>query len=390
MLSILKKTAALLLTLTITFSQCTISAAAETYDFSNQETVDMSYTDMSNTSVSDADFGNFRNVKAGRIGTFNLFRSQHPANGTSRSISANKLAKKNAISAVLNLSDSDKKLNTYFVKNKIASTYYYRTLYAKGNVHLANMKGQYNETVYRKQIVECMRFIIRKQGPYLVHCEVGRDRTGFVILLIESLMGASYTYMFKDYAQSYISRDGLTYEQARKKSIPLINEIMSRITGKPKNTGWGKLNLSYYAELYLKKGGMSPAELNTLKRNLSMNYPEGGTYYDIGFVPRDLAAPSKARTDDAVTYDRASEVSETTKNENSANDPSNNENNNNENGNSENTNGENGNNENTNGQDGNNENTNGENGNNENTNGENGNNDNGNDENTNNDSQGAG
>ena len=370
MLSILKKTAALLLTLTITFSQCTISAAAETYDFSNQETVDMSYTDMSNTSVSDADFGNFRNVKAGRIGTFNLFRSQHPANGTSRSISANKLAKKNAISAVLNLSDSDKKLNTYFVKNKIASTYYYRTLYAKGNVHLANMKGQYNETVYRKQIVECMRFIIRKQGPYLVHCEIGRDRTGFVILLIESLMGASYTYMFKDYAQSYISRDGLTYEQARKKSIPLINEIMSRITGKPKNTGWGKLNLSYYAELYLKKGGMSPAELNTLKRNLSMNYPEGGTYYDIGFVPRDLAAPSKARTDDAVTYDRASEVSETTKNENSANDPSNNENNNNENGNSENTNGENGNNENTNG--------------------ENGNNDNGNDENTNNDSQGAG
>ena len=262
MLSILKKTAALLLTLTITFSQCTISAAAETYDFSNQETVDMSYTDMSNTSVSDADFGNFRNVKAGRIGTFNLFRSQHPANGTSRSISANKLAKKNAISAVLNLSDSDKKLNTYFVKNKIASTYYYRTLYAKGNVHLANMKGQYNETVYRKQIVECMRFIIRKQGPYLVHCEIGRDRTGFVILLIESLMGASYTYMFKDYAQSYISRDGLTYEQARKKSIPLINEIMSRITGKPKNTGWGKLNLSYYAELYLKKGGMSPAELN--------------------------------------------------------------------------------------------------------------------------------
>ena len=148
MLSILKKTAALLLTLTITFSQCTISAIAETYDFSNQETVDMSYTDMSNASVSDADFGNFRNVKAGRIGTFNLFRSQHPANGTSRSISANKLAKKNAISAVLNLSDSDKKLNTYFVKNKIASTYYYRILYAKGNVHLANMKGQHNEAVY--------------------------------------------------------------------------------------------------------------------------------------------------------------------------------------------------------------------------------------------------
>ena len=64
MLSILKKTSALLLTLTITFSQCTISAIAETYDFSNQETVDMSFTDINNTSVSDADFGNFRNVSS--------------------------------------------------------------------------------------------------------------------------------------------------------------------------------------------------------------------------------------------------------------------------------------------------------------------------------------
>ena len=305
MLSILKKTIALLLTLTTLFSHCTINAVAETYDFSNQETVDMSYTDMNNTSVSDADFGNFRNVKAGRIGTFNLFRSQHPANGTSRSLSANKLAKKNVISAVLNLSDSDKELNTYFSKNNIPPTYYYRTLYAKGNVHLVNMKGQYNETVYRKQIVGCMRFIIRKKGPYLVHCEIGRDRTGFVILLIESLMGASYSYMFKDYAQSFISRNGQTYEQARKMSIPRINEMMHRITGKPMNTGWGKLNLSYYAELYLKKGGMSPAELNTLKRNLSINYPEGGIYFDLGYVPRKIKRSNKIPADSSA-FDRAS------------------------------------------------------------------------------------
>ena len=322
-----KRIIALLLTLTIVFSQCTISIFAENYDFSNQEAADMTYISNDSSSSSDADRGNFRNVKAGRIGENNLFRSQHPANGSSRSTFANKLASKNAIGAVLNLSDSEKKLNSKFATYKIAPSYYYRSLYEKGNVHCANMRGTYNETVYRSKIVECMRFMIRKQGPYLVHCEVGRDRTGFVMLLLESLMGASYTYMFKDYAQSYISRDGKTYEEAKKISIPLINEMMHNITGKPKNTGWGRLNLAYYAELYLKKGGMSPAELNTLKRNLSMNCPEGGIYYDLGYVPNTSERPGTVRTDDAVTYDQSSEVSESSKNENA-----NNENDNSENG----------------------------------------------------------
>ena len=316
MLTGLKKFTALLLVLTIVFSQVIISAPAESpASSSSQDSADMNDSNNTKTAAANADYANFRNVKAGRIGQFVLFRSQHPANGSSRSVHANALAKMNAIAAVLNLSDSDKKLKSNFTTHKIAPTHYYRSLYEKGNVHLANMKGAYNETAYRTKIVACMRFMIRKQGPYLVHCEIGRDRTGFVILLLESLMGASYTYMFKDYAQSYISRDGLTYEQARKKSIPLINEIMHRITGKPKNTGWGKLNLTYYAELYLKKGGMSPAEINTLKRNLMMNCPQYGSYYDLVYVPREADNPEYVPAE-PTPYDQASEVSEFSKAEN--------------------------------------------------------------------------
>lgn len=298
---------ALLLILMVVFSQSVISAAGESYNFSDQEVYDMADVSNDNVLPSDAANANFRNVKAGRIGRYNLFRSQHPANGTSGSFSANKLAKKNAIATVLNLSDSDLKLKANFETHQLAPTYYYRTLYAKGNVYLANMRGTYVEKVYRKKIVECMRFMIRKRGPYLVHCEIGRDRTAYVILLIESLMGASYTYMFKDYAQSYISRDGMTYEQARNVSLPLINEIMHNITGKPKNTGWGSLNLSYYAELYLKKGGMSPAELNTLKRNLSMNNPEDGIYYDLCYVPKEWKIPETVPADSSA-YENASET----------------------------------------------------------------------------------
>ena len=49
---------------------------------------------------SDASYANFRNVRAGRIGVNNLYRSQHPANGSSRSVYANKLAKKYGIPVI--------------------------------------------------------------------------------------------------------------------------------------------------------------------------------------------------------------------------------------------------------------------------------------------------
>ena len=73
--------------------------------------------------------GNFRNVHAGRIGRNNLFRSQHPGNGTWRALRANQLAEENGIRTVLNLSDSKTKLEKYLNKYIVGSSYYYKTLY---------------------------------------------------------------------------------------------------------------------------------------------------------------------------------------------------------------------------------------------------------------------
>ena len=287
----LRKYTALLLTLTIVFSQNIIYAAAKTGNVSNQYTFHVSAADDSSSLNSDEVSANFRNVKAGKIGAFNLFRSQHPANGSTRSFYANKLAEENAINTVLNLSDSDKKLNSYFrkyknKKYKIKYPYYYKALYDKGNVYTANISSLYRASSYQKKTVQCMRFISRRKGPYLVHCEVGRDRTAFVILVIECLMGATYTYMLNDDAKTYMNREGKSYVEARKISVPRLNEIFQYITGKPKNTNWGKVNLRQCAELYLKKGGMTPAEINALKRNLSINYPGGGPFYRLKNVPR--------------------------------------------------------------------------------------------------------
>ena len=70
----------------------------------------------------DAAGGNFRNVHAGRIGRNNLFRSQHPVNGTWRALRANQLAEENGIRTVLNLSDSKTKLEKYLNKYIVGSS----------------------------------------------------------------------------------------------------------------------------------------------------------------------------------------------------------------------------------------------------------------------------
>lgn len=219
-----------------------------------------------------SEFANFRNVRAGSIGTNNLFRSQHPANGSARSYYANRLAEEKEIRIILNLSDSESSLRSKFLKKGIDSSYYYRKLFNQGHVYTANMSVEHNGAVYRKKVAGGLRFLARYTGPYLVHCEVGRDRTGFVMLLLESLMGAPYNYMLEDYAKSYMNVSGWSHEKAREKAIGRLSREFEYMTGKSRKTDWRKLNLVKYAEKYLKKGGMTAGEIAALKRNLSVSY----------------------------------------------------------------------------------------------------------------------
>lgn len=226
-----------------------------------------------NKGVTDSQYANFRNVQAGQIGANNLYRSQHPANGSSRSIYANKFVSINGIRTVLNLSDSEKVLEKHFKKYKLdASSYYYKSLYDYNRVYTADMSPYHTSSSYQKKLVGALKFMAEEPGPYLIHCKVGRDRTGFAILLLSSLMGASYDYMLNDYAQSLVNINGYTAEKARTKAIKALNDEFHYMSGKSRKTDWTKQNLIQYAEAYLKKGGMTATEIAALKKNLSVSY----------------------------------------------------------------------------------------------------------------------
>ena len=209
----------------------------------------------------DAAYANFRNVRAGKIGKNNLFRSQHPANGTVRSLYANELAEENGILTVLNLSDSDAKLNKFFKDYMVSPSYYYKTLYARGRVYTANLRVTRRGPSYCPKVAEALRFFVKNKGPYLVHCEVGRDRSGLVILLLECLMGAPYEYMVK---------------KAWEKAVSHVNEDLIYISGQKNITDWSKVDLARCAGTYLKTGGMTVNEISALKKNLAVSYPDRG------------------------------------------------------------------------------------------------------------------
>ncbi|MDO5133351.1 MAG: tyrosine-protein phosphatase, partial [Eubacteriales bacterium] len=222
---------------------------------------------------SDAAYANFRNVKSGTIGKNNLYRSVHPASSSKRAAYANQLAKDNGVRTVLNLADNRVDLEKRFISNNIGLSYYYRSLYKKGQVYSVRISTSgYNNSHSRRQFVTGLKFFAKNKGPYLVHCEIGRDRTGFVIMLLECLMEAPYSYMLEDFTKSDINLYQNSYSESKKKAVKRLKRDLSYLTGKSKETDWSKIRLSAYAEKYLKAGGMSAAEISALSKNLSISY----------------------------------------------------------------------------------------------------------------------
>ena len=291
---VLKKSAAIFLTMTLLmsgFSLNVVNAAdkgrssggslsangSQTKDegqtADKNQAVDRNQTAGKSQAEIDEARGNFRNVHAGRIGRNNLFRSQHPGNGTWRALRANQLAEENGIRTVLNLSDSKTKLEKYLNKYIVGSSYYYKTLYKRGRVFTAGLSLTHKSPSYRHQVAAAFRFMTKNKGPYLVHCEVGRDRTGLVILLLESLMGVPYGYMVNDYAQTYLNTTYDSPATAKQKAVSHVNSELMYISGQKSITDWSKVNLNRYAVLYLKMGGMTDSEISLLRKNLSVSYP---------------------------------------------------------------------------------------------------------------------
>ena len=76
--------------------------------------------------------------------------------------------------------------------------------------HIAlNLGVDFVADEFKAGLAEGLRFIAEREGPYLVHCNEGKDRAGFTSAVLEALMGASAEEITADYMITYFNYYGV-------------------------------------------------------------------------------------------------------------------------------------------------------------------------------------
>ena len=222
---------------------------------------------------SDAVFANFREIVGGNLGSGALFRSSSPVNNEiGRAKYADELMSLNNIKSVMNLADSRETIEGYFKEEDFASPYY-KSLYENGQVIALNMGVSFKTREFQNGLVEGLTFLSKNEGPYLVHCNEGKDRAGFTSALLSALMGLTYDEIASDYMTSYenyyhVEKGTEQYEAVKRSNIDSMLSFIAGVETKDLEN----VDLAAKAEEFLIAIGMEKADIDTLKSKLSKNY----------------------------------------------------------------------------------------------------------------------
>ncbi|MCR5067165.1 MAG: tyrosine-protein phosphatase [Erysipelotrichaceae bacterium] len=236
-----------------------------------QQARDISYSDDRNEYPSDIVFANFRNFAMGSIKEGRLYRSASPCdNQHNRATYVDALMKEYGVNAILNLSDNKDKIIRYIDSDGFSSVCFL-TLYETGNVIPIALNMNYLSEEFARKIADGLIELTEKQPPYLVHCTEGKDRTGFVCMLIEMLAGAGYQQIADDYMITYDNYYKITLEKdpARYRTILEKNlEAMMQFVISDPNVDFKTAELSGFARHYLLQAGMSDSQIDAFLQRI--------------------------------------------------------------------------------------------------------------------------
>ena len=210
-------------------------------------------TDYAN--LSDEEFANFRVINTTGMGINKLYRSSSPINPSlGRNTYADKALENAGIITVVNLADAS---NTYEGYENL----YYNTC----NVTYVNLTMDFLSDSTLNGIREGMRFIINNDGPYLIHCNEGKDRAGFISAVLECLMGATLSEVIKDYMVTYYNYYGVV--EGTENYNAIVNNNLIKVLNTTFNTvDIYKADLASEAlEFLTEEVGLSKEEVIMLK-----------------------------------------------------------------------------------------------------------------------------
>ena len=214
--------------------------------------------------LSDEAFANFRVIETTGMGKGVLYRSSSPINpDLGRNTYADKAAEKAGIITVINLADPS---NTY---EGTENTYY-----STCQVVYVNLGMDFLSEATLNGLAEGMRFIINNNGPYLIHCNEGKDRAGFVSALLECLMGATLDEVIDDYMLTYYNYYGVE-KGTEKYDAVLKNNLIKALNTTFKVDDVYKADLAREAAAFLMEdAGLTADEVSALKGKLTITLQE--------------------------------------------------------------------------------------------------------------------
>ena len=229
-------------------------------------------------------------MNIGNLKTDYVFRSASPCNNEHKRASyTDKLMEENNIKFIMNLADTKEKIEKYISKDDFNSPYFLSlynneklcmvdfeeeekaSLKLFGNeesvVPLA-MNMNYTSEDFAKKVALGFKSILSSDGPIMIHCLEGKDRTGFVCIVLEALMNATYQEIVDDYMLTYDNYYGIDikdnrYEIIKKRNVDSMLKFIC--DGADYKTG----SLTTYASNYLKFGGLSDSEISQIITKLS-------------------------------------------------------------------------------------------------------------------------
>ncbi len=217
--------------------------------------------------LTDEEFANFREVTTTGIGRGIFYRTSSPIDpAIGRNTYADKALKDAGVSIVINLTDTEAKIKEF--------EGYPETYYSSTNYIAIPIIFDYESEEVRQSLAVGFKYMADNPGVYAVHCQEGKDRTGFVVAILECLMGADYDEVVDDFMVSYCNFYGLTKDDPRYDTIAgsNIEKILKdafNFSAKDKKKDLKKRDLSKCATKYLKQIGLTGQDITRLKENLS-------------------------------------------------------------------------------------------------------------------------
>lgn len=210
--------------------------------------------------LTDEEFGNFRMVSVGEIAPGVLYRSASPIHaGRGRNTYVDAAAQQAGVTVFFNLVNSEE---DEAQEEGFAGSYYAQQ---KRICVAATMDFTLDEN--RQKLADGLRFMAENPGVYDIFCKEGKDRTGYVLVLLEGLMSATAEEMERDYMLSFYNYYGT--EPGSEAYDYLINGNFVKITQMNMGADPRDSDFQQKVESYLKELGLTDAEITQLKTNLA-------------------------------------------------------------------------------------------------------------------------